>query len=302
MDKYKDSAGENSKRRVVLLVNTSSRTGKKSFPIAREYLASRSDIALVESLQLENESFESTIEQAVSFKPDILVLGSGDGTISTVFRYLAKRNIALAILPLGTSNNYARSLKIPLALPDALENVVHGSAKRVDAARINGKYFANVASIGLSTKIARAVSPRLKRYIGRFAYAVAGAQELITHGSFECRVQTKSQLHVFQTNQVVVANGGHHAGTDIEQPESVTNGNLLIFSMDKGNRIALLLNFIRFHISGVSALRNYTVIRTPSATITTTPIRSVEVDGEILTKTPVKLDCQARYVSVIVPA
>lgn len=84
---------------------------------------------------------------------DVVIAGGGDGTVSTAAGLLAGSAKALAILPAGTMNLFARSLGVPLALGDALAAFASGRVVSVDIARANGRPFVHQFSIGLHAKM-----------------------------------------------------------------------------------------------------------------------------------------------------
>jgi YegS/Rv2252/BmrU family lipid kinase len=86
---------------------------------------------------------------------DVVLAGGGDGTISAAAAALKGRKKALAILPAGTMNLFARSLGIPQALDQALQSFAEGEIKPVDVASANGQVFVHQFSIGMHAKMVR---------------------------------------------------------------------------------------------------------------------------------------------------
>lgn len=86
-------------------------------------------------------------------KVDVVIAGGGDGTVSAAATILMDTDHALAILPAGTMNLFARSLKIPLGLDAAIEAFATGTVRQVDIASANGKPFVHQFSIGLHAKL-----------------------------------------------------------------------------------------------------------------------------------------------------
>lgn len=78
-----------------------------------------------------------------------IVAAGGDGTVSAVAGVLADTGIPMAILPLGTRNNFARDLGLPLDLASAVRLSVTALARHVDVGEVNGRVFVNNSSIGL---------------------------------------------------------------------------------------------------------------------------------------------------------
>ena len=72
---------------------------------------------------------------------DTLVVAGGDGTVRTVAQALAGSEMRLGILPVGTANNFAHALRIPFVLEDALRVIAAGMERRIDAGKVEEKFF-----------------------------------------------------------------------------------------------------------------------------------------------------------------
>jgi diacylglycerol kinase (ATP) len=83
-----------------------------------------------------------------------VAVAGGDGTVGCAVQELARSDVALAILPLGTRNNFANALRLPQDLPNALRVLRDGVERlvdlgRVDLGRVDGRYFTEAAGVGL---------------------------------------------------------------------------------------------------------------------------------------------------------
>jgi diacylglycerol kinase family enzyme len=83
----------------------------------------------------------------------IVAAGGGDGTISTVGSVLVGGDATLGVLPLGTLNHFARDLRIPLTLEDAIAAITGGRVAHVDVGDVNGRFFINNSSVGLYPRL-----------------------------------------------------------------------------------------------------------------------------------------------------
>lgn len=86
---------------------------------------------------------------------DVLLAGGGDGTISAAAGICFAHQVALAVLPAGTMNLFARSLGVPLQLEAALEAIAGGEIGAVDIATANGRPFVHQFSVGLHSRLVR---------------------------------------------------------------------------------------------------------------------------------------------------
>jgi diacylglycerol kinase (ATP) len=108
-----------------------------------------------------------------------VVVAGGDGTVGFVARRLAGSDHALGILPLGTFNNFARSLGIPTELDAAIEVVRSGHPTPITVGRVNGRYFMEAAALGLfgaAIALGEAAKDFTFGELGRRLGEVAGAE------------------------------------------------------------------------------------------------------------------------------
>ncbi|UIJ72913.1 diacylglycerol kinase family protein [Aurantimonas sp. HBX-1] len=86
---------------------------------------------------------------------DVLMVGGGDGTVSAAAVALTGKPIALAILPAGTMNLFARTLQIPLDLTEAIAALASGQVLAVDVGTVNGEPFVHQFAVGLHARMVR---------------------------------------------------------------------------------------------------------------------------------------------------
>ena len=104
---------------------------------------------------------------------DRIVIGGGDGTISAALPELLQLGKPLAVLPLGTANDFARTLGVPADAMEAAEIAIGGCEHCIDVGRVNGRPFINVASVGLAAKVTEEQSTRLKRRWRILSYLIS---------------------------------------------------------------------------------------------------------------------------------
>lgn len=289
-------------RRAVLIVNTRSRRGRELFESSRRLLGREGYEVLAAYPVTDCTLLQQTIKNAVALRPSLLIVGSGDGTLSTAVDHLAYQDIALGLLPLGTTNNFARNLGLRLGLADAIHVITRGKVVDIDLGRVNDNYFGNAISVGLSVEVARRVSPRLKRVIGQSAYLLAGARAVAGHTPFKTTVVTPDTRHEYHTHQLVVANGGFHGGRAIAHGASVEDSRLTIFALGDHRRTRLVAGLAAYRYGRRKHISEGPFITTPCATIMSEPERLVEVDGEIEAVTPIRVDVARNALRVMAPS
>ena len=151
-------------RRAVVLVNPGARRGGEAIDGILAKLT-EAGVTLHEASLGTPAEIEARIRAAEGpdGPADCAIVCGGDGSLCRAAPGLIASSFTLGILPMGTANDLARTLGIPVELEAAAEVIVAGHQRRIDLGTVNGTPFFNVASIGLSAELARELSPGLKR-------------------------------------------------------------------------------------------------------------------------------------------
>lgn len=142
-----------------------------------------------------------------------LIVGGGDGTIHHVVNALEPpiAELELAVLPLGTGNDFARSLSLPLDdLAQAVDLALHGQATPIDLIRMTADqttYLVNAASGGWGGRVAAGVATLEKSRWGPFAYWMTAVGELMEMRPFDVQLEIDSQVQTASVYAVFVTNG-----------------------------------------------------------------------------------------------
>ncbi|HEY1064143.1 MAG TPA: diacylglycerol kinase family protein, partial [Candidatus Saccharimonadales bacterium] len=214
--------------------------------------------------------------------PELAIIAGGDGTVSSVLGYLAGSTVTVGIIPLGTTNNFARSLNLPLSIPEAVQAILASQAHPVDLGLINKRPFANVVGIGLSAAIAAGITNRHKKLLGRLAYALTGAVQLFRHRPFVVTMSDPDgELKAsYETHQVIIANGSYHAGRQIAQDAQVDNRELVLFPLGGPSRRSLILHTLDFYLGRRKKIVHSPYLTGKHITVTLSRAQPLEIDGE----------------------
>ena len=119
-------------RHAVLVVNTRSRHGARAYSEAKRLLA-EGGITLDAAYPVRNaERLQAIVREEIAKGRKFIILGGGDGTISSVVDHFAYTSVVFGVLPLGTANSFARTLGIPLDLTGAIDVLVNGKVANID--------------------------------------------------------------------------------------------------------------------------------------------------------------------------
>jgi diacylglycerol kinase (ATP) len=290
------------RRRAALVVNAHSRSGREQYETARERLtAAGFDIAAAYPVDPPGE-LEADLRAATDLGIDLLVCGGGDGTTSAAARHLAHRDVALGLLPLGTTNNFARTLGLPLDLDAAIDTLTRGKVVDVDLGLAGDKVFANHVGIGLSADIMAKAPSRLKRAAGRLAYPMTALALLLRHRPMPVTVTTGGRTLTVETHQLYVANGGFHAGRPIAADADADDRRLIVYAVGGTKRLSLLGETVRNASTGHRRRVGDTDwLAVTELTLETDRPARLDVDGELGGTTPVRIRLDANALRVMAP-
>jgi YegS/Rv2252/BmrU family lipid kinase len=288
-------------KKAILVVNGASRIGADSFEPAVEALRD-SGVELLETLLIKDPGeCKKAVADAVRKAPMVIV-GGGDGTLSSTIDYFKDRETVFAILPLGTANSFARALGIPLDLQGAIDVIAHGQCRQIDLGCINGDYFGNSAAIGLSPMIAKTVPHKLKKYLGRVGYAIWAAKVGFRFRPFRLTVRDGRTVATVWASEVRIANGGFFGGVELVEEAELDSGEIIV-QIVTGKSSG---NLAKSWISNMLRLRDrdkwQAEIRAKRVEIETEPVMDVTIDGELATKTPITVAVAPRAVAIAAPS
>jgi diacylglycerol kinase (ATP) len=290
-------------RRAALVVNTRSRRGRLLYEESRRRLEA-AGFELLGAYALEQSGdLESLIAEALGKGPDLLIAGGGDGTISTAGRMLAHQDVALGLLPLGTTNNFARTVRIAPDLDAAIATLVDGKVIDVDLGLAGGVPFTNHVGIGLSAQVMISAPRRLKRTMGRLAYPMTALGLLAGHRPLRATIRAEGRELSFQTHQVYVANGGFHAGRPITADAHADDRLLVAYPVGGNSRRELLRETARNASTGHRrTLRQRPFLAVRELSLETDRPIPVEVDGEPRGTTPLRIAIDGNALRIMAPA
>ena len=287
-------------RQAILVVNTASRRGAEAFEEAREKLDA-AGIALIDARAVEHpERMDQEVRAAVERAPMVIV-GGGDGSLSEAVDLFLGTGTVFAILPLGTANSFARSLGIPLDLHGAVEVIARGERRRIDVGAVDGDYFVNTASIGLSPMIAESVPPAFKRYLGRLGYLAWAIRCAFEFQPFRLTIEDGNKTRRLWSTEVRIANGGHFGGIELVEGAELDSGEIVIEAVTGRSLLRLAWNWLAA-VLRLSRRKAETVeFRGREFRIGTRPRQWVSIDGELSKRTPVTVRVERRAVDVAAP-
>jgi diacylglycerol kinase (ATP) len=287
-------------RRALLIVNNKSRSGEAQCKTAIERLRAHD----IEPVHVECKRREDMSPLIVRHRDqvDCVIVGGGDGTINAAALGVIEADLPLGILPLGTANDLARTLEIPVDLDGAADVIAAGTTRRIDLGLVNGEPFFNVASLGLSAELAQKLTRDIKRRYGRLGYALVALKVLLQARPFRAIITSETETVRVRTLQIAVGNGVFYGGGNaVEQDAAIDDQHLDLYSLELERAWKLAFMARSFRHGRHGAWREVRAIKAQEFDIRTRRPRPINADGEIVTQTPAHFTIKPAAVTVFAP-
>jgi diacylglycerol kinase (ATP) len=236
---------------------------------------------------------------------DLVVSAGGDGTLVGVANGLVNSPIPLGILPLGTGNDLARALLIPLKLDEAMDLLVSDhDVIEVDALKVGKRHFFSNVSAGISPQMMSDTKPAQKKVFGRLAYLMAMVKRSSIFQLQRYTLTLDGKAQSIRAAEVMISNT-----TLLEKPpflfgppETLNDGQFDIYVLTAHTlRDYVRLIWDLFRRPGRSAAKLTHLAATHGVRIEADRSHLVQADGELIGHTPVEVQLIPKAIHVIMP-
>lgn len=184
------------KLKILIVVNqiAGKRDIKKHLPQIINNLEKANCQTQIKYTSIENDA-GSIIKNYDEYCDMILVCG-GDGTLSQAIHGIYKTNkkIPIGYIPVGTMNDFARSLGIPFDKFHVSKNINKYSSKKIDLGLIDNQAFNYVVAFGIFSKSSYSTNDKLKQTIGKSAYILSSLKEIFNYKTYKLQIQTEKEI------------------------------------------------------------------------------------------------------------
>ncbi|MDX1438104.1 MAG: diacylglycerol kinase family lipid kinase [Anaerolineales bacterium] len=234
---------------------------------------------------------------------EIVGVYGGDGTVSEVATGLAGSDTALGVLPGGTGNVLAYDFGVPRDFVEAARLLVSEHAVRtVDMGEIGERKFLLRVGVGFEALVVEHTPRSLKDRFGLLAYGIGGLQALLETRALRYQLDLDGQAIEAEGVICTVANSGHLGlpGMTLSPSIDIADGLLDVFVLRKVD-IRLLIQIVSENIPYVPKPAQLQQWQVREVGISVAPSQTVQVDGDNLGTTPVRLRSAPGCLKVIVP-
>jgi len=239
---------------------------------------------------------------------DMIVAAGGDGTLNEVINGIQENagETRVGLIPLGTGNDFARTIGLPTELEAAIAVLRAGHTREIDLVRVTSdkvRYFLNVSAGGFSGLVNEKLTPEMKKTWGPLAYlrsAAAALPELRAYRTTLALDNTESLM--LDLYNVVVANGRYVAGGTLIAPgASIDDGLLDIILIQKRSAPELALLAAQVTVGAHLSSEAVVFRRAAKLTVNSKPGMWFNVDGELVGNEPARFEILPRALRFVVP-
>lgn len=240
--------------------------------------------------------------QAAAVGIPLVVAAGGDGTVNKVLQTLVGTRTALGVLPVGTVNLWAAEARIPGDADRLVALLSSPSRRLVDVGLAGSRYFLLMAGLGFDAAVVQVVPAGLKRRIGRWAYAVAGAEIAGRYAGTPVRLRLDGRELRCTLLMMVIGNTRRYAGGFRATPRAVADDGHLDVCIIRGEHPFGSLPQLGAGLAGLSLLR-HGVVRARVARIDMLPESGIpmQVDGDFAGFAPTHFSVRPQSLRVAAP-
>ena len=237
---------------------------------------------------------------------ELLVAAGGDGTINEVVNGIAplEKRPMLAIIPAGTTNDYARALRIPREDPlEAAKVILKGKAAQMDVGQANDTYFINIAAGGSLSELTYSVPSKLKSMYGYLAYVVKGAEMLTRVAPMNLRVEYDNGVFEGRSSMFFLALTNSVGGFEQIVPDAQLDDGKFTLLVVKTTKFAEILQLISEVLTG-KHVDNPNLLYVKSENVTIKPLDEnakvmINLDGEYGGDAPVVFKDHKAHIAMV---
>ncbi len=217
---------------------------------------------------------------------DLIVAAGGDGTINEVVNGIAplEKRPKLAIIPAGTTNDFARALHIPREDPiEAAKVVLKGQTFNMDIGKAGEKYFMNIAGGGLLTELTYDVPSDLKTIFGYLAYLVRGAELLPRIKPIEMDLEYDDGEFKGKASMFLLAMTNSIGGLEQIVPDAKLDDGKFTMIIVKTSNIIEIVQLLAKVLSGGRHINDPRIIYKKTSKLVANPVEDrmqINLDGE----------------------
>ncbi|AQQ52452.1 diacylglycerol kinase [Planococcus lenghuensis] len=242
---------------------------------------------------------------AVKREFDVVIAVGGDGTLNEVVAGVSnsEKKPKIGLIPMGTTNDFARAIHIPRDINKAIEIIIQGKTIPVDVGLMNGKrHFINIAGGGRMTELTYEVPSKLKTVLGQMAYYLKGIEMLPSIRSSRVRIEYDGNVLEGSVMMFLIGLTNSVGGFEKLAPDASINDGKFTLLILKEVNIAEFVRLASLALRGEHLSDpNVVYVKASKVTVTSEERVVLNLDGEYGGALPAVFENLARHIEVFVP-
>ncbi len=231
---------------------------------------------------------------------DVVVAAGGDGTVNETINGLACPGLPLAVIPLGTANVLAAEIGLRTNPAAVARCVALGRPRPIALGAANGRRFILMAGAGFDAHVVADVSVPMKRWLGKGAYALAIARQLLVFHSLGYEVLTDNTLR--RAASVIVANSRFYGGRFVcASAASLESDTLQVCLFERAGRLATIGYALALFAGRLPRLSSYRLVEARRIEIRGRPGEPMQVDGDGVGRLNATIEVLPKALDLIFP-
>jgi len=245
---------------------------------------------------------ESLARSAVAQGFGKVVAAGGDGTIHAVVNGLAGSSATLGLLPIGTVNVFAIELGLPIHSLESCWDIIEANQVRlIDLPKANGKYFVQLAGVGLDAQAVKETSLALKRNFGPLSYLISAAQ-IAARRPPRLFIDSPNSA-ITEASFVLIGNGRRYGGPFPFFKHALLDDGLLdVVAFKQVGYLEIIKYLQDVFFSSDIRLPEVEYFQTERVRVSSDQDVPVELDGELAGNCPVEFVLKDHRLRVLAPA
>ncbi|MTD32054.1 diacylglycerol kinase [Planomicrobium sp. YIM 101495] len=243
-------------------------------------------------------------KEAVEREFDLIVAVGGDGTLNEVISGVAEFDVRpkIGLIPMGTTNDFARAVHIPRDIKKAVEIIIQGESIPVDIGRMNDRYFINIAGGGRLTELTYEVPSKLKTVLGQMAYYLKGIEMLPSIRSSNVRIEYDGEVFEDKAMMFLIGLTNSVGGFEKLAPDASLNDGKFTVLILKELNIAEFIRVATLALRGEHLSDPHVIYAKASHVKVTSEERVLlNLDGEYGGLLPAEFENLYRHIDLLVP-
>ncbi|MGM0750699.1 MAG: diacylglycerol/lipid kinase family protein [Bacillota bacterium] len=241
--------------------------------------------------------------EACERKFDFVAAMGGDGTINEAINGIAEQEHRplFGLIPLGTVNDFARALNIPMDPEDAIDIFKQNHVQKTDVGKINDRYFINIVAVGALAEASFSTPVEQKSKLGPLAYIIEGMKKMKEKQPFELKVHSD---HDWEGDALLmlVALTNSVGGMETIAPEAKVNDGKLHVFIIKDIALPHFLMLLPKILSGELAESEHVhYMKVTKLTASSTYEMIANIDGDEGDKLPITIENLKQHLDILVP-